>query len=169
MQTERANKRFENGCSLAPAEPKRYPNDMNEELDPQTEVPQSFWAFIDQIQCDPTAMQNTLAEMDQDRLVLNFLVYVQLRADLADAIVNLGGCSEDTAEDVADGIIASGRDAYVEASTVGLPSREKWAGIEGRGLLHIFDTVYYDRFGDAIWDETDALEDDYLPWDPRSG
>ena len=142
---------------------------MKTELDPKTGVPRSFWAFIEEMQGDSDAMHDALTSMDKRSLVLHFLTYVQLRADLADLVMATPDCSEDTADDVADGLVAAGHRAYVDASTIALPSRDAWPEIEDRSSIHVFDTVYYDRFGQSIWDETDALEHEYLPWDPRSG
>ena len=139
----------------------------NTEIDPETGVPTEFWAFIGKFVGDPGEFCNALTELDRGKLELYFLIYVQLRADLAFEIMEcMLECSEDVAEDLADGLIAHGRETFLKTFThQQLPPEDVWPDIEKAMLLHEFGGIYENRFGAEIWDLTDALEEEHLPWE----
>lgn len=135
-------------------------------IDPDSGAPLTFWSFVDNARSIREAGGELFGSFSRAELVQYFLVYVQLRADLADVVLqSQHDCSEDAADDVADGIIAQGRDAYVAAMGGDIPERDAWRTLEKSMMLHEFDHEYMERYGAEIWDETDALEEDRLPWE----
>lgn len=125
-------------------------------FDPARDIDQAFWDFIDRIGGDEDQLQAALMTMEKAEIVRHFDTYKDAQTEFAFKVSQtVSDASEDVLDDLADSVVALGRRQYIQlySGQVELPPRDRWEGM--RRLIHVFDSVYYDRFNEVIWDEID--------------
>ncbi|WP_417395681.1 hypothetical protein [Gimesia chilikensis] len=126
------------------------------EFNPTTEIDPSFWDFIDRVGGDADRLYAALMTMEKDEIVRQYAAYKEAQTELVYKVSKLvSDASEDVLDDLADSIVASGQQQYLRIyyGDTELPPRDRWDSL--RGLIHVFDSVYYDRFDEEIADEID--------------
>jgi hypothetical protein len=123
---------------------------------PENEIPSSFWQLIEAANRDPEKLRATLRTLDRAVIADVFKTYVYARADLRGVFEERDETqesTEDTLDDLADSIVAMGREAYLNAyyQRDDLPDDDTWESLPT--FVHVFDQVFYERFGGNIFDE----------------
>lgn len=135
------------------------------DLESNTQVPTSFWRFLEQFASTEQKFAQALQQLDRKTLELHFLVYTQLRADLADHFHECGyGFTEDHAEDVADGVVTSGLGYYCELFRSPTKQELNESCLNASGRYHLFFEAYEGRFNGELVEVLDRLESGDLPW-----
>ena len=116
-----------------------------------------LWAFVAANRSDDD-VRRTLETMSRHQMSRIFQALLHARADLVDALAASGraaDASEDTLDDLAEGILLKGKAHYdaVSRGDVQLPPRDQWG--EQRAVIWLFDEVFHRRFGGGILDDLD--------------
>ncbi|QDT78566.1 hypothetical protein Mal35_20150 [Gimesia maris] len=125
-------------------------------FNPLTDIDQSFWDIIGSVGADADRLYDALMTMEKDEIVRHCASYKDAQTEFAYKVSGIvSDASEDVLDDLADSIVALGQQRYVQMyyGEAELPPRDSWASLGG--LIHVFDSVYYDRFDEEIWDEID--------------
>lgn len=121
---------------------------------PEIDIPYAFWGFIDEIKGSPEVCRTLLADMDRETILKHFSTFVDVRAEAADLLAQeqlLPDSSEDTLDDIGDALIVAGKGPFLDffSSKSTLTN-----GVEEMPtLVHVFDEVYFDRFGVSPFEE----------------
>ncbi|MGC4113543.1 MAG: hypothetical protein QM765_02535 [Myxococcales bacterium] len=128
-------------------------------FNPETDIPAEYWSFVEKSR-DETSTRAYLSSCSKEELVRLFRHGVEARAELAYVLVEEGrvpDASEDTLDDLSEGIISQGRRAYLDCyyGRRALPPRQDWEDM--RALIHILVEAHRQRFeGENIFD---SIED----------
>lgn len=114
-----------------------------------------LWAFVAANPTDDDVRRLT-ERMERDQMSRIFQALLDARADLVDALVTsgrAGDASEDTLDDLAEGIVLQGKAHYdgVLRGAVELPPRDQWG--DQRAVMWMFDEAFHRRFGGGILDD----------------
>jgi hypothetical protein len=132
---------------------------MNEQsYAPENEIPATFWRFIESAGRDPDKLRAILRSLDRTEFASLFRTYANARADLVELFnerEETQDHSEDTLDDLADAILAMGKEAYLDAyyERADLPDEDTWEELPT--FVHVFSNVYHEQFSANIFDEID--------------
>ncbi|MEZ4328707.1 MAG: hypothetical protein R3B40_26015 [Polyangiales bacterium] len=124
-------------------------------FDPEVELGDVLWRTLDVANGDGAHLSSILAQMPKLRIVEIFRAYLLARTELVDRLfvtVRHGGASEDALDDFADSIVSMGRRAYIATYRGDEPVPPKSAWRMMTGLIHVFGDVFFDNFGEDIYD-----------------
>lgn len=125
---------------------------------PERDIPSDFWESIAAVGASPDKLTALLACLDRDALLALFNTYLEARTELRDRLWEFpesADSSEDTVDDLADAIVTQGRECYLGVfyRRCPLPPEDEWEDMPL--LLHVFSRVFYERFGESIYDYSD--------------
>ena len=122
---------------------------------PEDQIPERFWVAMQKVQPDANLFLDYLFGIERLHFIELFQWYLESKTELIDVLVTSlihEGASEDAVEDLADALVSQGKDVYLNIfyGKRELPERRSWASLKGIG--HQFATVYFERFGQNIYD-----------------
>ncbi len=128
---------------------------MNEQFNPEQEVPGAFWEFVEGNPGDDD-VRRSLTSLPKDNVLRLFRVLLEARTELRyqfEETGRAGGASEDALDDLSEGITCEGRRAYLDCYYGRGPSPAQEGRERPRMMSHVFGEVYYQRFGTNILDD----------------
>jgi hypothetical protein len=128
---------------------------MDDAFDPET-IHAGLWTLVESTSSDDEVAE-ALATLPKKKFVALFKAYIEARTELVDTLQGEPwrvAASEDTLDDLAEGIICLGRKAYLDVyrGETPPPPRETWEELR---TLAAFAEVYEERFDGDVFDELD--------------
>lgn len=134
---------------------------MTEIFNIDRDIPAELWAVIGACAGDPMELRKELGKRTREEMLVLFRGFLEAKTEMADHLVVSGrvtDASEDTLDELADSLVASGKDTYIATyrGTMALPDRAEWHRLPR--LTSVFGDVFEERFDADIYDEVEDLE-----------
>lgn len=126
----------------------------------ERDIPETLWALVHRTSADPEMVSIELEQLERLEFIALFVGFMEARVEMAYYLSHRGlDASEDTLDDLADALIARGKDVYagVYRGELELPPRAQWESLQL--MEHVFGDVFEERFDANIYDEFDLNEE----------